>query len=114
ATAGYDRYPAAKLFMYNYLRLRKRAGEENRAGVPSPSLANQEDHILPSLELASDAPEVVLAIYWLLVDLKDHVAAAQTDVFGKGSRFHVADDYAFICRNSQAISHVWRDCTDGN
>src|SRR5690348_9236793 len=98
-----------KLFNYSYLRLRERAGEEYCAGIPSPSLADQEDHILPGLELAGDTAEVVLAVYRLLVDLQDHVAAAEADVLREGPGLHVTDYNALIRWDSQAIGHVWRD-----
>src|SRR5579884_270412 len=97
---------------YQSLKLRKRARQEDCAGVASPPLPDEEDNILSGLKLAGDAPEVILAVHRLLVDLQDHVPTAQADVLGERSGLHVTDDNALIRRNSKAISHVRRNGTD--
>src|SRR5207237_5530867 len=43
-----------------------------------------------------------------LVDLEDHVAASQANIFGEGVRLHVLHDHTFAGRRAQTIRQVTR------
>lgn len=64
--------------------LRKCSCEEDGAIlIAGASLADEEDDVLPTLQGGSDAVEVGLGVYGLLINLKNNIATGETDVIGK-------------------------------
>src|ERR1019366_2401991 len=58
-------------------RLRQRARHEDGSGIAT-SRTDQEDDILTALESRCHLAEIIFVIDRLLIDLEDHVAAAET------------------------------------
>src|SRR5438105_6340231 len=86
--------------------LRKCTAQEDGTGVPAPSLAYQEDDILAAFQACLHLAEVVLVIYRLLVDLKDHIATTQTGILSERIRLNILNDHALARLGSQPIGKI--------
>src|SRR3954470_22015342 len=106
--------PFLKALGFQRLGLRQRARKEDGARTAATALAHEEDDVLSTLERALDAAEVIFGVHRLAIDLEDHVAAAQPNVFTEGAGLHVLHDHAFVGRDIQPRSDVGRYVADAD
>src|SRR5436309_2233341 len=88
--------------------LRKCTAQEDGSGVAAASLAYQENDVLPALQASLQLAEVILIVDRLLIDLEDHVAAPQANVFRERVRLHVLHNHAFAGGRAQTVRQVTR------
>src|SRR5256885_6917601 len=98
----------------NKYALRERPGDEGISSVSAPACADQEDHVLPALELGSGLAEVFFTVDRLLVHLQDDHAGLQLDIVTERVRLYVRDLNALAFRRSHAFGHFRRNRFHGD
>src|SRR6516164_2054933 len=119
--AGNECHSAAPKLPFGYpiefpehSHLRQRPSLEDCCVVAAAAGADEEHHVLTALHLRLEPLEVGFAVHRLLVDLEDHVAAAQSGVIAEATGLHVLHDDAPGAGELIAVGHLRSDAPHGD